>query len=192
MRVIALTTLLLSLTLPLPTGTSNADNLVITGNPEADDCYRATMLPDSFAASAIGSCNTALNARRISKRDRASILINRGILFNHAANYPAAIEDFEAALALIPNFPEAYINRGNTYFYAGNIEKAIADYNRAIKRESPRQHTAYFNRGLANETKKQPDLAFADFVRAKELKPDWVLATARVERYLEHGYKTSD
>jgi len=186
MRVIALTTLLLTL------GTANASDLTVAGNPDADDCYRATMLPFSAAPSAVSSCNVALNTRRITRKERASILVNRGILYNHMGEYAAAIADFEAALELVSNFPEAYINRGNAYYYAGQVELAIADYNRAIQHKSAKLHTAYFNRGLVNENLNQRDRAFADFVRANELKPDWVLAAGRVEQYRNQGYKLSD
>jgi tetratricopeptide (TPR) repeat protein len=185
MRAIALTTLLLTL------GTAHAGNVVVTGNPEANDCYRATMLPDWAAHASISSCNVALNTRRTTRRQRASILVNRGILYNHMGEYPAAFEDFDQALGLISNFPEAYINRGNAYFYTGQVERAIADYNHAIERRSAKQHTAYFNRGLANESQKKPDAAFADFVRANELKPDWVLAAGRVKHYRSQGYELS-
>jgi len=185
MRAIALTTLLLTL------GTAQADTQVVTGNPDANDCYRATMLPYMAAEASITSCNVALNTRRITRRERASILVNRGIHYNHMGEYTAALEDFEEALELIANFPEAYINRGNTYFHTGQVERAIADYNRAIQRRSSKRHTAYFNRGLANESRKQHDAAFADFVRANELKPDWVLAAGRVEHYRKQGYQLS-
>jgi tetratricopeptide (TPR) repeat protein len=185
MRAIALTTLLLAL------GTANADNLTVTGNPDANDCYRATMLPHMAAEASITSCNVALNTRRITRRERASILVNRGIHYNHMGEYDAAFKDFEEALDLISNFPEAYINRGNAYFYTGQVERAIADYNHAIERRSAKQHTAYFNRGLANESRKKPDAAFADFVRANELKPDWVLAAGRVKHYRSQGYELS-
>lgn len=185
MRTIALTTLLLTL------GTAHADDFVVTGNPDAEECYRATMLPNSVAATSITTCNTALNTRRTTRKDRASILVNRGILYNHMGEYDAALADFEAALELISDFPEAYINRGNAYFYTGQVERAIADYNRAIARRSAKRHTAYFNRGLANESRKQLDAAFEDFVRANELKPDWVLAAGRVEHYRQQGYELS-
>jgi tetratricopeptide (TPR) repeat protein len=186
MRAIALTTLLLTL------GTAQADTQVVTGNPEANDCYRSTMLPFAAPETSIASCNIALNTRRITRRERASILVNRGIHYNHMGEYAAALEDFEKALELISNFPEAYINRGNAYFYTGQVERAIADYDRAIKRRSSKRHTAYFNRGLANESRKKHDAAFADFVRAKELKPDWVLAAGRVEHYRKQGYTLPD
>jgi len=165
--------------------------MTVIGNPDAGDCYRATMLPDFLAESSITSCNIALNTRRTSRRDRASILVNRGILYNHMGEYAAAVDDFEAALELFSNFPEAYINRGNAYFYTGQVEQAIADYNRAIERRSAKRHTAYYNRGLANENRQQLDRAFADFVRANELKPDWVLAAGRVEHYRKQGYELS-
>ena len=183
MRAIALTTLLLTLGT-----TAQADNMVGTGNPDADDCYRATMLPDLTAHASISSCNTALNTRRVTRRERASILVNRGILYNHMGEYDAALEDFDEALRLIADFPEAYINRGNAYFYTGQIGRAIADYNRAIQRKSAKRHTAYYNRGLVNESRKQPDRAFEDFVRANELKPDWIPAAGRVEHYRKQGY----
>ena len=186
MRAIALTTLLLTL------GTANADTLTVTGNPDADDCYRATMLPDVAAEASITSCNVALNTRRITSRQRASILVNRGILYNHMGEYASAMKDFEKALELISDFPEAYINRGNAYFYTGQVERAIADYDRAIQRRSTMRHTAYFNRGLVNELREKPDAAFADFVRANELKPDWVLAADRIEHYRKQGYRLSD
>jgi len=186
MRVIALTTLLLTL------GTANADDLVVVGNPAATECYRATMLPNSAAAASLETCNVALNYRRTSRRDRAAILVNRGILYNHMGEYDAALADFEAALDLFSNFPEAYINRGNAYFYKGRFDLAIADYSRAIQGKSSKRHTAYYNRGLANESRKKPDEAFADFVRANELKPDWVLAAGRVEKYRREGYQLSD
>lgn len=186
MRTIALTTLLLTL------GTANADDQVVIGNPAATECYRATMLPNSIAATAIDDCNIALNYPRTTRKERASILVNRGILYNHMGEYDSALADFEAALELFSEFPEAYINRGNVYFYTGQIEQAIADYNRAIQRNSTKQHTAYFNRGLANESRQQPNAAFEDFVRANELKPDWVLAAGRVEQYRRQGYQLPD
>ena len=60
MRAIALITLLLTL------GTANADDLTVIGNPDADDCYLATMLPYIDAEASIVSCNLALNTRRTS------------------------------------------------------------------------------------------------------------------------------
>ena len=183
MRAIALITLLLTL------GTANADDLTVIGNPDADDCYRATILPYLAAEHSIVSCNLALNTRRVSGRDRASILVNRGILYNHMGEYAAALGDLNAALELVSDYPEAYINRGNAFFYTGQVERAIADYNQAIQRRSVKRHTAYYNRGLVNEPQRQPGRAFADFVRANELRPGWVLAAGRVEHYRKQGYE---
>ncbi len=160
MRAIALTTLLLTL------GTAQADGLVVTGNPDASECYRATMLPDMAAEAAITSCNIALNTRRIGRRQRASVLVNRGILYNHIGEYTAAVEDFEKALSLISDFPEAYINRGNTYYYTGQVERAIADYDRAI-RLKPEGDYAY--QSLAWLLATVPDERYRDGARAVRL-----------------------
>ena len=149
------------------------------------------MLPYIEAEPSIVSCNLALNTRRISESERASILVNRGILYNHMGEYAAALRDYNAALELVSGYPEAYINRGNAFFHTGQVEHAIADYNRAIQRRSAKLHTAYDNRGLVNESKHQHDRAFVDFVRANELRPSWVLAAGRVEHYRKHGYELS-
>ncbi|MGB3534956.1 MAG: trypsin-like peptidase domain-containing protein [Microcoleaceae cyanobacterium] len=86
-----------------------------------------------------------------------------------------AIADFNQALELEPNNPEAYFNRGlaRTQLAANLPEQTrgpnpIADYTEAI-RLNPGYADAYYNRGLAYLTLKQYDRAMADFQQAAEL-----------------------
>ena len=39
-----------------------------------------------------------------------------------------AISDFDRALALQPEYPQAYINRGNAYLRLGHFALALADF----------------------------------------------------------------
>ncbi len=86
-----------------------------------------------------------------------------------------AIADFNQALKLEPNNPEAYFNRGlaRTQLAANLPEPTrgpnpIADYTEAI-RLNPGYADAYYNRGLAYLVLKQYGEAIADFQQAAEL-----------------------
>ena len=46
-----------------------------------------------------------------------------------ASGYPdEAISDFDHAIELQPDFPQAYSNRGNAYYRAGHIALALRDF----------------------------------------------------------------
>ena len=48
-----------------------------------------------------------------------------------ASGYPdQAISDFDYALELQPDFPQAYINRGNAHLRLGHLGLAFADFHR--------------------------------------------------------------
>jgi tetratricopeptide (TPR) repeat protein len=78
----------------------------------------------------------------------------------------------EKAIALQPDFAEAYNNRGTTYAYQNRIEEAIRDYTKAI---SLRENfpTAYCNRGNARAMTNDFDAAIRDYDRAIALNPDY-------------------
>jgi tetratricopeptide (TPR) repeat protein len=46
-------------------------------------------------------------------------------------NYPAAIADYDHAIALDRNLAEAYYNRGLVYIKTNHIEKGVADLSKA-------------------------------------------------------------
>jgi tetratricopeptide (TPR) repeat protein len=137
-------------------------------------------------------CDAALRDRKLSKKHRIATLINRGILFNHRGAYAAAIADFDAALALDPAASAAYVNRGNTYFYSRQLDLAVEDYSTSLQMNPRNPHLAHYNRGLVHEAKREAQLAFADFVRAAELRPDWEPALTRVEQYRAKGFGQRD
>jgi len=167
------------------------ESVVSFGNTDAQLCYRAAEMA-SIPAGSIDHCNAALRDRNLSKKHRVATLINRGILFNHRGAYAAAIADFEAALALDPAASAAYVNRGNTYFYSRRLDLAIEDYSTSLEMNPRNPHLAHYNRGLVHEAKREAKLAFADFVRATELRPDWEPALTRVRQYRAKGFDLGD
>ena len=180
--------LLLSLVLVLPTGLAQAaGNKIVFGDLDANECFMGANLAH-LSVGAMPACNRALSGPRMTRRERAATLVNRGILHTHLENFEAALADFDHSLRLIPDFAEARLNRGNTFLFMDQYDVAVAEYNAAIKGESRDLHAAYYNRGLAREALKQPRRAYDDFLRAAELRPAWALATSRIERYAKLGY----
>ena len=58
-----------------------------------------------------------------------------------------AIEDYNKAINLKPDNPDAYNNRGTIYTKLGQYQLAIEDFNNAI-RLNPDDADTYFNRGI--------------------------------------------
>jgi Flp pilus assembly protein TadD len=58
-----------------------------------------------------------------------------------------AIEDYNKAINLKPDNPDAYNNRGTIYTKLGQYQLAIEDFNNAI-RLNPDDADTYFNRGF--------------------------------------------
>jgi tetratricopeptide (TPR) repeat protein len=166
-------------------------SVITFGNTDAELCYSAAEMAGVLAGS-LDHCDAALKDRTLFKKDRIATLVNRGILFNHRGDYTAAIADFEAALALDPETSAAYINRGNTYFITQQFDFAIDDYSTSLQMNPRNPYIAHYNRGLANEAKREEKLAFADFVRATELRPGWEPALTRVQQYRAKGFDESD
>lgn len=116
-------------------------------------------------------CNEALKDPGLLERDRASTLVNRGVIFNNARKVESALADFAAALAIDPDIPEAYLNRGNSKFFQGKPDEAIADFTRAIDLKIDRIAAAYYNRALAYAAQGRFEEAKADIQAALAADP---------------------
>jgi tetratricopeptide (TPR) repeat protein len=174
------------------TAQAQSDASVVTfGNTDAQLCYNAAQVAN-ISSGTLDHCNAALKHRALSRQDRIATLVNRGIVFNHRKDFTAAFADFEAALALDPDTSAAYVNRGNTHFSLKQFDLAIDDYSTSLRMDPRDPYIAHYNRGLANEARREAQLAFADFVRVTELRPGWEPAVNRVEQYRAKGFVKSD
>jgi tetratricopeptide (TPR) repeat protein len=100
---------------------------------------------------------------------------NRGVAYERMGQYDKAIEDYNRAITLNPNYVEAYCNRGGTYEKMDQYDKAIEDYNRAITL-NPNYIETYYNRGVTYEKMDQYDKAIEDYNRAITLNPNYIEA----------------
>ena len=87
---------------------------------------------------------------------------------NADEDYDRAIEDYNKAIALDPNYALAYARRGSAYDNKGQYDRAIEDYNKAIALD-PNYAAAYNNRGLAYYKKGNMGRAISDFQKACDM-----------------------
>jgi tetratricopeptide (TPR) repeat protein len=126
---------------------------------------------------AIERFNEALEqtAIPIQMTDPSAIYFYRGKAYEAKADYDSAIANFDKAITLNPNLPEAYNNRGIIYSIKGAYDFAIIDFNKAIELD-PNDAAAYNNRGNAFADKGEIDRAIADYDKSIELDPNDVTA----------------
>ena len=98
-----------------------------------------------------------------------------GVDYTNKRNYEKAIQHFNRAIHLDPEYAIAYLNRGMYYFHQENYEKAIQDFDQAIQLE-PVYVSAYNNRGRAYYRQKNYEKAIQDLDYAIELNPDHLAA----------------
>jgi lipoprotein NlpI len=128
---------------------------------------------------AIQHCTRAIESGQLSDADRAVTLNNRGNTHLGKKDYTRAIQDYDQAIRIKPNYPEAFNNRGYAYFHKMDYDRAIQSYDQAIKL-NPKYAKAFNNRGGAYDEKRQYDRALADYEAAATIDP-------RVARYRSMG-----
>ena len=63
----------------------------------------------------------------------AVVLFNKGQDAHEKGDFQTAIENYEKALKILPDFPEAELQRGNAYQSLGKLDSAEAAFRRAIE-----------------------------------------------------------
>ena len=111
---------------------------------------------------------------------------DRGIIYTADRKHSVAIEDFNKAISLKPDFAEAYSNRGAAYNQSKQYERAIKDFDKAISL-NPSLAECYYNRGVSYGFLLQYKRAIKDFNKAISLRPDFYRAYFnRAIAYNEH------
>lgn len=117
------------------------------------------------------SLELAPEARDTAAYPRWEVLNNRGVAYLGLRDHDAARSDFDAAIAIRPEYADAYANRGRVLIEAEDYEAAIEDLSRAIELNSELAE-AYGNRALAYESLADDESALVDYSRAIDLSHD--------------------
>jgi len=95
---------------------------------------------------------------------------NRGLAYDRRGNLQLALSDYNSAIAISPEFTDAYINRGIVYGESSLFEKAIDDFSRALVIDKSNAK-AYMNRGAARLGSGDYAGALIDLERGTALDP---------------------
>ena len=108
----------------------------------------------------------ALEDKSLSNDRRATILNDRGVAYARRQQNKEAIEDFNRAIQLYPEYAAIYNNRGNVLLGLGAVREALKDFDRALVL-APGYAAAYSNRAGAYMRIGQLDrrLFFGDIAR---------------------------
>lgn len=130
----------------------------------------AVQLVRGDTAGAISSFTAALNDTSLSNDRRATLLNDRGVAYARAGQVKLAVEDFNSAATLFPEYAAIYNNRGNLLVSLGLLKEAMKDLDRAILL-APGYASAYNNRASLHVRLGQLGDAIADYTKAVQLAP---------------------
>jgi tetratricopeptide (TPR) repeat protein len=103
--------------------------------------------------------------------NKARVNNNFGLALSAEGKTEEAINYYNKAISMTPDFIFFYNNRGSAYAKLGQYQRAIENYNQAI-RLKPDHSGAYYNRGIAYTDLGQYKRAIENFNTAIHLKPD--------------------
>ena len=115
----------------------------------------------------------------------AETYLRRGYAKYRSDQYQAAIDDYNAAISLKPDFADAYYFRGTVKRSLGQYKEAIEDYDTAIDLKNDFAFAYYF-RGTIRGDLGEHFIAIQDYNKAIDAKPDYAFAYLRrgVANYL--------
>ncbi|AQQ71867.1 Lipoprotein NlpI precursor [Limihaloglobus sulfuriphilus] len=95
-------------------------------------------------------------------------LLFRAGLYSEMGLEELAMADYDAAIELVPDYPDLYSSRASALSLNGNYEAAVADYAKMLEL-NPNSAIAYWNRGCGYYKLGEFELAEKDFTSAKEV-----------------------
>lgn len=140
------------------------------GEPQAPADLGAAQLVRGNNAEAVTSLTEALKDTALSNDRRAAILSDRGVAYIRSGQPKLAIEDFNRAAQLFPEYAAIYNNRGTVLVSLGLYKEAVKDFDRALVL-APGYAAAYNNRAGALIKLGQIQNAVLDYTKGVQLMP---------------------
>lgn len=153
-------------------GAAFASSMVI-GSGLARMCFEAADAERATPAT-LDICNRAINDEPLSFDDQVATYVNRGIIRARLNDWSGALSDYDRAIRLDPDQPEAYLNKGALVLKTQqDWRQARMLFEAAIQRRTKRPEFAYYGRAITNELAGDYASAMADYQKASELAPNW-------------------
>ena len=119
---------------------------------------------------ALGASAWAVYAFIESAPDRAASHYQQGMRLLGPGDFQGADAQFTKAIAILPEYADAYVGRGKARQASGHNETALADFGKAIA-INPTLDLAYTSRGIIELSQGDTQKALADFTRSAHLHP---------------------
>ena len=113
----------------------------------------------------------------VSGSPTVDVLMQRGLEYQQTDNLEAARDAFDRAIAILPDYAEAWNRRAVLFFNDGKYDEAIADLESALIRE-PRHFGAWIGLAMIFESIERPEAALLAYDKALAIHP---LAQAAVQ-----------
>ena len=171
---------------PLFIASHSVADVTIIGNGLAAECSTsATGVANNLPArnEAERECTLALEGEALSPHEAAATYVNRGVLYLSGGAVADAGRDFEQALRLEPNLPEALVDRGAALIAGGHDKDGVDEITRGLALNPTQPEKAYYNRAVAEERLGDLRSAYFDYLKASELKPGWPLPKTELARF---------
>lgn len=147
--------------------------VIVTVGGQAQRCFEAANTSKPSRAG-IRHCTRALSQIPEGSHEYVATIVNRGIVLMENGALADAIADFDRAIALDGNEPEAWLNKGfATLSLPQGAADALTMFDKALERQSRRPELAYYGRALAEEDLGDVRAAYLDYRRANAIAPDW-------------------
>lgn len=100
-----------------------------------------------------------------------ALYVERGRAYRNSQKHDLAMNDFNRAIELSPEYVPAYVERALVYYENKDYDAACQDYDTIIKLDSGNAD-AYFRRGACNYYKNELESAVEDLEQAIKLRPE--------------------
>jgi len=157
--------------------------VTVIGGGIAHDCYEAVKFGLGRAADAEELCTRAIQLEALNMSNKAATYTNRGVLRMRQGDYDAALADYASSKRMKPQIGATWLNEGAAYIYKKDFNSALNSLEKAIELNSEDLYAAYYNRAIAKENTGDLEGAYYDFVKSKELKPDFAPTDAQLARF---------
>lgn len=160
-----------------------AAQVTVIGGGIARDCYEAVKFGIGRAHDAEELCTRALELEALNLSNKAATFTNRGVLRMRQGEYDAALKDYAAAKRIKPGTGATWLNEGAAFIFKKDFNSALVSLEKAIELNSEDLYAAYYNRAIARENTGDVQGAYYDFVKAKELNPEFAATDRQLSRF---------
>lgn len=129
----------------------------------------------------MAGCTALIEARQVDGRDLAGLYHNRASARSRSGAHEAARTDYDAAIAISPDWALLYYNRAGVLQSLKDRAGAIRDYEKAIELD-PTYQKAFYNLGNLHRRAGENDDAIRYFSAAVELNPKYLQAHHHLAR----------